>query len=138
MVSVKIQDVRLFTDHLVVYERENGLPKIITYRLPAVGEPLKSLQSGQSVDFIDPVYSVDPSEAQFSSSILRFHYSSMRTPPSVYDYDMNTGISVLKKIETVSYMKKVQYYLNFINFDLFRYHFFFFFFFGLFLCILII
>ncbi|KAK2635155.1 hypothetical protein Ddye_029947 [Dipteronia dyeriana] len=99
--SVKIQDVQLFTDHLVVYERENGLPKIITYRLPAVGEPLKSLQSGQSVDFIDPVYSVDPSEAQFSSSILRFHYSSMRTPPSVYDYDMNTGISVLKKIETV-------------------------------------
>ncbi|KAI9169756.1 hypothetical protein LWI28_017245 [Acer negundo] len=99
--SVKIQDVQLFTDHLVVYERENGLPKIITYRLPAVGEPLKSLQSGQSVDFIDPVYSVDPSEAQFSSSILRFHYSSMRTPPTVYDYDMNTGISVLKKIETV-------------------------------------
>ncbi|KAK2988824.1 hypothetical protein RJ640_022535 [Escallonia rubra] len=26
---------------------------------------------------------------------------SMRSPPSVYDYDMNTGISVLKKIETV-------------------------------------
>lgn len=25
----------------------------------------------------------------------------MRTPPSVYDYDMDTGISVLKKIETV-------------------------------------
>ncbi|KAK1556713.1 hypothetical protein Q3G72_010628 [Acer saccharum] len=25
----------------------------------------------------------------------------MRMPPSVYDYDMNTGISVLKKIETV-------------------------------------
>ncbi|KAL5828317.1 hypothetical protein ACOSQ4_020114 [Xanthoceras sorbifolium] len=99
--SVKIQDVQLFMDHLVVYERENGLPKITTYRLPAVGEPLKSLQTGQSVDFIDPVYSADPSEAQFSSSILRFHYSSMRTPPSVYDYDMNTGISVLKKIETV-------------------------------------
>ncbi|KAL5763571.1 hypothetical protein ACOSP7_019835 [Xanthoceras sorbifolium] len=99
--SVKIQDVQLFMDHLVVYERANGLPKITTYRLPAVGEPLKSLQSGQSVDFIDPVYSADPSEAQFSSSILRFHYSSMRTPPSVYDYDMNTGISVLKKIETV-------------------------------------
>ncbi|KAK0574188.1 hypothetical protein LWI29_019497 [Acer saccharum] len=50
--SVKIQDIQLFTDHLVVYERENGLPKIITYRLPAVGEPLKSLQSGQSVDLL--------------------------------------------------------------------------------------
>lgn len=59
------------------------------------------LQGGQAVDFIDPIYSLDPSESQFSSSILRFKYSSLKTPPSVYDYDMNTGISVLKKIEPV-------------------------------------
>ena len=100
--SVKIQDIQLFSDHLVVYEREQGLPKITTYRLPAVEEPLISLQGGQAVQFIDPVYSVDQSESQFSSTILRFSYSSLRTPPSVYDYDMNTGESVLKKIETVS------------------------------------
>ncbi|KAK2995294.1 hypothetical protein RJ640_013503, partial [Escallonia rubra] len=99
--SVKIQDIRLFSDHLVAYERENGLPRVTIYRLPAVGEPLESLQDGLTVDFIDPVYSVDPSESQFSSSVLRFSYSSMRSPPSVYDYDMNTGISVVKKIETV-------------------------------------
>lgn len=89
-----------------MYEREGGLQKITTYHLPAVGEPLKSLQGGKSVEFIDPVYSIDPSESVFSSRILRFHYSSLRTPPSVYDYDMDMGISVLKKIETVSYAKK--------------------------------
>ncbi|XP_057796875.1 uncharacterized protein LOC131012924 isoform X1 [Salvia miltiorrhiza] len=99
--SVNIQDMQLFTDHLVVYERENGLPKITIYRLPSVGEPLDKLQGGRTVDFIDPIYSVDPSESLFSSSILRYHYSSLRTPPSVYDYDMDSGISVLKKIETV-------------------------------------
>ncbi|KAL5828302.1 hypothetical protein ACOSQ4_020099 [Xanthoceras sorbifolium] len=99
--SIKIQDMQLFSEHLAVHERENGLPKITTFRLPPVGEPLKSLQGGQSVDFVDPIYSIEPSESQFSSSILRFSYSSMKTPPSVYDYDMNTGISVLKKIETV-------------------------------------
>ena len=49
---------------------------------------------------------MDPSESQFNSSILRFYYSSMKTPPSVYDYDMKTGVSVLKKIETVSYMNR--------------------------------
>lgn len=102
--SVKIQDVSLFSDHLVVYERENGLPRITVYSLPAVGEPLQILQGGQAVDFIDPVYSVDPAESQFSSSILRFHYSSLRTPHSTYDYDMNAGVSVLKKSDTVSYM----------------------------------
>ncbi|XP_022763876.1 uncharacterized protein LOC111309190 [Durio zibethinus] len=99
--SVKIQDIQLFSDHLVVYEREQGLPKISIYRLPAIEEPLTSLQGAQAVQFIDPVYSVDPSESQFSSTILRFSYSSLRTPPSVYDYDMITGESVLKKIETV-------------------------------------
>ncbi|XP_028052990.1 uncharacterized protein LOC114257432 isoform X1 [Camellia sinensis] len=99
--SVKIQDIQLFNDHLVVYEREKGLPKVTIYGLPPIGEPLERLQGGQAVDFIDPVYSVDPSESQFSSSILRFFYSSLTTPDSVYDYDMNTGISVLKKIETV-------------------------------------
>ncbi|XP_052185758.1 uncharacterized protein LOC127797176 [Diospyros lotus] len=99
--SVKIEDVRLFSDHLVVFERENGLHKISIYGLPPVGEPLGRLQGKRNVDFIDPVYSVGQSESQFSSIILRFSYSSLRTPHSIYDYDMNTGISVLKKIETV-------------------------------------
>ncbi|KAG9131845.1 hypothetical protein Leryth_016573 [Lithospermum erythrorhizon] len=99
--SVKLQDVQLFTDHITVYERENGLLRIIVYRLPPIGEPLQGLQSGRAVDFVDPIYSVDPMESQFSSNILRFHYSSMRTPSSVYDYDMDTGVSVLKKIDTV-------------------------------------
>nr|KAJ0198638.1 hypothetical protein LSAT_V11C600305640 [Lactuca sativa] len=99
--TVKIQDVRTFSDHLVVYEREKGLPRVTFYPLPPIGEPLQSLHGGQSVEFIDPVYSVEPAESQFSSSILRFDYSSLRTPPSTYDYDMNTGVSVLKKIETV-------------------------------------
>ncbi|XP_009625790.1 uncharacterized protein [Nicotiana tomentosiformis] len=99
--SVKLQDIQLFTDHLAVHERENGLPRITVYRLPAVGEPLERLQGGRAVDFVDPVFSADPLESEFESSVLRFSYSSMRTPLSVYDYDMDTGVSVLKKIETV-------------------------------------
>ncbi|KDP36409.1 hypothetical protein JCGZ_08678 [Jatropha curcas] len=99
--SIKIWDVQIFADHLAVYERENGLPTIMVYRLPAVDEPLTSLKGGQRVEFIDPVYCVDGEESQFSSSILRFRYSSLRTPCSIYDYDMNTGTSALKWIETV-------------------------------------
>lgn len=94
--------MQLFADHLVLFERENGLVKVMVYRLPALGEPLTQLQGGRSIDFADPVYSVDRSESQFLSTILRFTYSSMRTPPSVYDHDMDTGIAVVKKIETVS------------------------------------
>ncbi|CAN4123754.1 unnamed protein product [Withania somnifera] len=99
--SVKLQAIQLFADHLAVHERENGLPRITVYHLPAVGESLERLKGGRAVDFVDPVYSVDPLESEFESGVLRFSYSSMRTPPSVFDYDMGTGISVLKKIETV-------------------------------------
>nr|CCW03276.1 similar to predicted: protease 2-like [Lupinus angustifolius] len=88
-------------DHLVAYERENGVQKITVHHLPPIGESLKSLQEGQTVPFIDPIYSVYSSQSEFSSSILRFSYSSLKTPPSVYDYDMKAGISVLKKIDSV-------------------------------------
>lgn len=106
--SVKIQDIYLYSDHLVAYEREDGLQKITIYGLPDVGEPLKGLQGGQAVEFLDPIYSVVPSESEFSSGILRFSYSSLKTPQSVYDYDMKSGISVLKKIETVSILKSFE------------------------------
>ncbi|KAK1325868.1 hypothetical protein QJS10_CPA01g00039 [Acorus calamus] len=97
----KDDDMQPFADHLVLYERENGLPKITVYGLPEVGEAINGLKAGRNVDFIDPIYSVDPEESEFSTSILRFSYSSMKTPNSVYDYDMNTGVSVLKKIDPV-------------------------------------
>lgn len=100
--SVKIQEVQLFDNHIAVYERENGLPKVTVYRLPAIGESIGQLRGGRTIDFIDPTYAVDAEESEFHSSVLRFHYSSMRTPPSVYDYDMDSGVSVLKKIKPVS------------------------------------
>ncbi|XP_022967138.1 uncharacterized protein LOC111466641 [Cucurbita maxima] len=99
--SVKIQDIQLFLNHIVVFEREDGLPKIVVYSLPDIGEPLRSLEGGRAVDFTDATYSVYLSDSEFSSTILRFCYSSMRTPPSTYDYDMKTGVSILKKVEAV-------------------------------------
>ncbi|BAF20571.1 uncharacterized protein [Oryza sativa Japonica Group] len=99
--SVKIQSFQLFENHIAVYERQNGLPKVTAYRLPATGEPIGQLQGGREIDFVDPAYDVEPEQSQFGSSVVRFHYSSMRTPPSVFDYDMDSGVSVLKKIDTV-------------------------------------
>ncbi|XP_038893092.1 protease 2 [Benincasa hispida] len=99
--SVKIQDIQLFLNQIIIFEREDGLPKIVVYSLPDIGEPLRSLEGGRAVDFTDATYSVDASESEFSSSVLRFCYSSMKTPPSTYDYDMKTGVSILKKVETV-------------------------------------
>ncbi|KAH0920826.1 hypothetical protein HID58_020844 [Brassica napus] len=95
------KEIQLFRDHLAVFEREQGLQKITVHRLPAEGEPLNKLQAGRNVSFVDPVYSIDSTESEFASSVIRFRYSSMKTPPSVYDYDMDSGTSVIKKIDTV-------------------------------------
>ncbi|XP_021750642.1 uncharacterized protein LOC110716331 [Chenopodium quinoa] len=99
--SVKISDFQLFQNHLVVYESEGGLLKVVVYRLPAIDQPLENLFGGLNVDFVDPAYDVHHLESQFSSNVLRFSYSSLRTPPSVYDYDMDSGERVLKEIDTV-------------------------------------
>uniref|UniRef100_A0A0D6R1E0 Prolyl endopeptidase n=1 Tax=Araucaria cunninghamii TaxID=56994 RepID=A0A0D6R1E0_ARACU len=40
-------------------------------------------------------------ESEFNSHVLRYEYSSLRTPQSVYYYDMNTGKTVLKKVKPV-------------------------------------
>lgn len=87
---VKIDDVEVFARHLVVYERENGLKKI----------RIVDLKSGEHhyVDFPEPVYTFDAgNNPVFDSSFLRFTYSSLVTPRSVYDYDMNTRARELVK-----------------------------------------
>lgn len=103
MSSVKIQDIELFKDHLVVYERQDGLPKVAIYGLPDVEEPVRSLQCPLHVSFDDPTYSVERLGSEFNSSFLQLRYSTLKTPPSEYEVDMKTGDKV-RKSATVSYI----------------------------------
>lgn len=62
------------------------------------------MQSGKehNIDFGEDVYtawiSVNP---DFSSNILRFGYSSLTTPASTYDYDMDTRVKKLLKRQEI-------------------------------------
>lgn len=93
--SVKIDGMDIFTGHLVLYERENGLRTI----------EIMDLETGQThgVDFPEPAYAVWPGRnPEFESHVLRFHYTSMVTPRSVYDYDMITGErTLMKRVEVL-------------------------------------
>ncbi len=88
--SVKIDAIHAFETHLVVYERENGLRKIrIT--------DLKNQQM-YYVTFDEPAYAIRVREnPEFKTETLRFGYTSLVTPESVFDYDMNTRTRDLKK-----------------------------------------
>ncbi|KAJ4744830.1 Prolyl oligopeptidase family protein [Rhynchospora pubera] len=99
--SVKIQNFHIFKNHIALCEREHGLPEITVYSLPPIGEPIRSLENGRRIEFVDPVYDVGLEESEYNSRILRFSYSSMKTPLTVYDYDMETGASAQKKIQAV-------------------------------------
>ena len=92
--SVKIDETDLFENHLVVYERENGLRKIRVTNLTNNGV--------HYVSFPEPVYTFWPSRnPNFHTNTLRFNYTSLVTPRSVFDYNMDAKTRELKKQDEV-------------------------------------
>ena len=79
-----------FRHHLVIYERENGLPRIRIRDFRT--------DSTHYIDFPEPVYSVSGGpNPDFNSKVFRFIYTSLVTPLSVFDYDMDSRERELKK-----------------------------------------
>lgn len=95
--SVKIDDMDVFKNYLVVYERENGLRKI----------RIMNLTNNETyyIDFPEPVYTFwQSANKDFNSDLLRFNYTSLITPVSVFDYNMKTKTRELKKkTEVIGY-----------------------------------
>lgn len=92
--AVKIDDIDLFARYLAVYERENGLRTLRIVDLEAGGH--------HYVEFPEPVYTYTTTEnPTFDSDRLRFTYTSMTTPNSVFDYDMSTRERELLKEQPV-------------------------------------
>ena len=88
--AVKIDDIDLFADHLVVSELEGGLQHI----------RITNLKKNEThrLTFPEPVYSAFVStNKEFKTRTLRFGYQSLVTPSSVFDYDMEKKTRVLKK-----------------------------------------
>ena len=87
--SVTIEGVDAFEDYLVVYEREKGLEKICVR---------KDASAPYYIDFPEPVYSVHAvGNAEFKTKLLRFQYTSLVTPVSIFDFDLETRARDLKK-----------------------------------------
>ncbi len=88
--EVKIDDIDLFADFLVLSEWENGLENIEIFDFRT--------NKTNRVNFPEPVYSASVAQnREFASSVLRYNYQSLVTPSSVFDYDMNTRKATLLK-----------------------------------------
>jgi oligopeptidase B len=92
--GIYIIDLDLYAGHLVRLERANALPAIVIREL-AGGEE-------HAIAFDEAAYSLDTMGSyEFDTTNLRFAYSSMTTPPEVYDYDMARRTRVLRKRQEI-------------------------------------
>lgn len=92
--EVKLEGLSLFEKTWVIYEREKGLTNI------RVMDP--KTRESYLIDFPEPVYTAEAgSNPDYYSKTLRFEYTSLVTPSSVFDYDLGTRTRVLKKQQEV-------------------------------------
>ncbi|MGG7665051.1 S9 family peptidase [Dyadobacter sp. BHUBP1] len=92
--DVLLEGIDVFKNHLVITERKNGLLQLRIRNINTNAE--------HYVDFGEPAYTAYAgSNPEYNSSNLRYIYTSLTTPSSVYDYDMETRDKELKKRQEV-------------------------------------
>jgi oligopeptidase B len=96
---VLIEDLDVFAEYLVVWERFDGLPRVRVVPLAPMPESAGGeLGEEHLIEFPDPTYSVwADANSEFESTTLRFGYTSLTTPDSIYDYDLRTRARTLRK-----------------------------------------
>ena len=92
--DVLLEGFALFRGHLVAVERRAGLTVLRVRPWSGPGE--------HEIAFDEPAYAAGLGvNLEPDTATLRFHYSSMVTPESVYDYDMAARTRTLRKREEV-------------------------------------
>jgi oligopeptidase B len=87
-----LESVDLFRDFFVAAYRERGLPVMRVFELGDAGLPGKA----SDIRFPDPAYEADGDvNRDFGTGVYRYSYESLVRPPSVFEYDVTTGESVL-------------------------------------------
>ncbi|MFL6204020.1 MAG: S9 family peptidase [Acidimicrobiales bacterium] len=91
--DVKLEGVSAFAEHLVRYERREGVRRIVV--TPYAG-------AEHELAMPEEVYDTGPAtNAEFTTTTLRFTYTSLVTPGTVFDEDLDTGERTLLKATEV-------------------------------------
>lgn len=92
--DVMLDELLLFKDFYVVFERTEALP-----RLRVVDW---ATSTSSTMTFDEPVFSVwSEANLEFDAKTFRYGYTSMITPRSVYERDAKTGVATLLKRQPV-------------------------------------
>ena len=88
--GIRLDDVDCFGDFVVVHDRQDGLTTMRVHdtRSAAPGELGPSFE----IEMPEPVYEAGGGgNAEFDTRRYRFGYTSMVTPPSIFELDLDTG-----------------------------------------------
>ena len=92
--DVMLETFEIFTHFLVIQERKEGLAQLVIRNLKTKEE--------HQLDFGEPVYDAFiGTNPNFNTSVLRYGYTSLTTPFSTFDYNMETREKVLRKEQIV-------------------------------------
>lgn len=92
--DVLLQGLDVFRDYLVLSERKNGLTQIRVMNTTTKEE--------HYLDFGEPAYAAFSSiNPEMDTKVLRYSYTSLTTPASTYDYNMETKQKELLKQQEV-------------------------------------
>ena len=92
--DVLLQGVEEFKDFIVLNERKDGLVRMRIINLKDNSE--------HYIDFGEAAYTANFGDnPEYNNSSLRYTYTSLTTPNSTFDYNMNTREKVLKKQQEV-------------------------------------
>jgi oligopeptidase B len=98
--GVMLSAIACFRTHLVLCEREDGLPYLRIVDL--MREATSALAASHRIDFAEPAYNAAfGANPEFDTEYLRFSYESFITPRSVYDYEVKSGDRILRKQQPV-------------------------------------
>ncbi len=101
--DVLLASIDAFKDNLVITERKNGLLQL----------RIKNTKNKQEyyIDFDEPAYAAFVEEnPEYNTAILRYTYTSLTTPRSTYDYNMQTKArKLVKQLEVLGGYKSADY-----------------------------
>ena len=101
--AVKVDAVDLFATHLVIHERENGLPQLEVYDF--------ATQRAKRFALPDEVYEVGPDQNwNYAATEYRYRYQSLARPASVFASNFATGERrLIKETEVLGGFKATDY-----------------------------
>jgi oligopeptidase B len=98
--EVMLAAAEVFQTHLVLFEREDGLPYLRIVDLTA--DAPSALAASHRIEFAEPAYNASIGEnPEFGASHVRFQYESFVTPRSMFDYEVGMREQSLRKQQPV-------------------------------------